>query len=234
MIQQSPLETAKVILLGVKYDGDPNETTGSRFAPDKIRKDLNELEDTLELHDAGNIKPIKGTPEITYKLIKNTVFDLHQKNPRAGIIVLGGEHSITPPIVEALKPENYLCFDVQWNLKPASNPMDNESVNRRVLGLGVHTEIHGAKLGSPEEKQMGSKLTQTKGPAYVSIDLGVLQSIPVSSGFSGHMSFNELWEKIATRRITACDITEYNPLLGKSPVPAELVKRIAEKMFIEF
>jgi agmatinase len=232
---------ADVILLGVPFDGTVTETPGTRLAPNSIRQDfekiwgydpdLGEVGD-VKLHDAGNVEVVHGDVTASHQAVRNAVEELHNENPHAKIITLGGEHSITIPIVRALKPENYLCFDAHWDLCGSYQGLTqtNPCVNKRVLEEGVNVEIRGPTSGSKEEYELASKLGKAKDPVYLSVDLDVLSGVPVGTLAAGTMSFKDLWEQIKERQLIACDVVEYNPLLGKSVVPAELVKKLILKL----
>ncbi len=238
------LGEAEVILLGIPFDSTSTGLPGSRLGPDRIREEfrtwassydpeLGSLDD-VKLHDLGNIEVIHGNPVETHKRIYEVVKGIVGENKKARIITLGGEHSITYPIVKALvdsgKEFNYLCFDAHWDLLDSYQGLkeSHASVNRRILEvLGKERiEVNGVRTGEEEEWKIGKSLGRVKDPVYLSIDVDVLENIPTGTPVPGGWSFQDLWDSIKTRKWIAADIVEYNPMLGTSPIPSELLRRL--------
>ena len=237
------VEDAKKILLGVPLDSSVTGYPGSRLGPDRIREEFRWLANSYdpslgelkpeEVYDAGNVEVIPGDMKASLERVYQVAKGLVEENPKAKLIVLGGEHSITQSVVRALldsgKDFDYLCFDAHWDLLDSFLGLkeSHASVNKRIselLGL-EGMEIIGPRTGEEEEWELARKLGKARDPVYISIDLDVLEGVPVGTPVPGGMSFSELWEKIRSRKWVAADIVEYNPMLGTSPVPSELLKR---------
>ncbi len=237
------LDEAKLVVLGVPLDSSVTGLPGTRLGPDRIREEfrlwasgyhpeMGNLEDA-RVYDVGNVEIVPGdmraSLERTYQVVKGIL----EENPDVKLVVLGGEHSITFPVVKALmdsgKDFDYLCFDAHWDL--LENYMglkeSHASVNRRIMEiLGKEKmEIKGVRISEKEEWELSNELGRAKDPVYLSIDLDVLEGVPVGTPVPGGWSFEKLWNEIKDRNWVAVDIVEYNPMLGTSPVPSELLRR---------
>ncbi len=237
------ISEAEIVLLGVPFDGTSTGLPGSRLAPSRIREDfdlfvsgyepgLGDLSD-VKLYDAGDVDVVHGSPAETLKRVYEAVKEI-RTGTKAPLITLGGEHSITVPVVRALAETdefNYLCYDAHWDLLDEFNGyrQSHACVNRHIYELLGNIEVRGVRAGSREEWAFAKKLKPAKDPVYLSIDVDVMD-VPTGTPVPGGMRFHELWEKIKKRKIAAADIVEYNPLVGHSAIPAELVKRLMLKM----
>ncbi|RLG21393.1 hypothetical protein DRN74_02415 [Candidatus Micrarchaeota archaeon] len=241
------IEEAEVIILGVPFDSTVSEYPGTRFAPLRIREDFNisvnqylaemgSISD-VKLYDAGNLLVSHGNPKKTLNDLQSDFRSIYKQNPEAKYIVIGGEHSISFPVFEVINSFgdlDYLCYDAHWDLLDEAYGIkeSHECVNRRIFELvgGDRMRIKGVREESREEKDFSSRITGKllgNNPIYLSIDLDILDNVPVSCPVPGGMSFEELWREISKiEKIKAVDIVEYNPLLGYSPIPAELLKRL--------
>lgn len=102
-------EESKVVIFGVPFDGTSSHRAGSAQAPATIRHEsynfesfLNRYNIDLEnapVHDMGDTRNISSVSEVVAELPK-FVEDLIRKDKFP--IALGGEHSITVPIVKSL------------------------------------------------------------------------------------------------------------------------------------
>jgi len=234
------LSEADIVVLGVPFDSTISEIPGTRFAPNSIRDDfqwhmsnfdkaLGDLDD-VKLHDAGNIDVLHGNVGGTQKLIFEEVRKIVAENPKAKLLVLGGEHSITYPIVRALsekKQFDYLCYDAHTDLWDKYNEMkeSHACVNRRVYELLKNVEIRGYKAESKGINELAKKLKPAKNPVYLSIDVDVFSS-KVGCPVGYRYDFEKMWGEIRKKDIIAADVVEYNPMLGKDIRVAELVKRL--------
>ena len=106
-------DEAKYVIMGVPFDATTSFRNGARFAPNAIRDASWNFETFLfelgidisevSVFDAGNLGEFGSVDEM-YDEVKATV----SKVVKAGKfpILMGGEHSITPPTVEAVKAAN--------------------------------------------------------------------------------------------------------------------------------
>jgi agmatinase len=235
------LKEAEIVLLGVPFDSTVTEIPGTRFAPNRIREDfqvhvdgfdpqLGDLEE-VKLHDAGNVEVLHGNIDKTNEHIYEAVLSIKEENPDAILITLGGEHSITYPIVKALyeKDFSYLCYDAHTDLYDEYNGLKNSHacVNRRIYDLLGNVQINGYNP-TRDDQEAVKKLKKVKDPVYLSIDVDVF-SDKVGCPASSLYDFEKMWGEIKKRDIVAADVVEYNPLVGKDIRVAELVKRLILK-----
>ena len=234
------LSEAEVVLLGVPFDGTCTGLPGTRLAPSRIREDfdlfvsghdpeLGDLSD-VKLFDAGDVDVVHGSPEDTFDRVAEAVRDIRDET-KAPIITMGGDHSITVPVVTALaemEKFGYVCYDAHLDLMDDFNgyPNSHTCVNRRVMEVVKDVEIVGARAGSKEEWDYAKNLKKVTGKCYVSIDCDVVGLLPVGTPVPGGMWVGDLWKDILKRKIVAADIMEYNPMVGHCTVPAELLKRL--------
>ena len=182
------ISEAEVVLVGVPFDGTSTGLPGSRLAPSRIREDfdlyisgyepeLGELGE-LKLYDAGNIEVVHGSPEKTFEEIYNTIKEIRSET-KAPLITIGGEHSITVPVVKALAETekfDYLAYDAHWDLLDDFNDYkDSHACSaRRIYELLGNVEVRGVRAGNKEEWEFSKKLKPAKDPVYLSIDVDVM------------------------------------------------------------
>ena len=105
----SSLNEAEFVIFGVPYDKTSSFRHGASKAPDEIRQaswnfetfDLKTGVDFIDIkvHDYGNVDIKNENPETMVKKVKEFTSMLIEKNKFP--VALGGEHSITPGIVQA-------------------------------------------------------------------------------------------------------------------------------------
>jgi agmatinase len=163
----SELEGSDYVVVGLPFDGTASFRSGSRDGPDAIRLasfnfesydsyydvDLGEL----SICDLGNMD-LGADPAYAEETIKEGVALL----PKAAVpIFFGGEHSITPAIVEALARRNspeglaVLVLDAHLDLREeyGCTRHSHACASRRILendGVKAYASI-GIRSGSREE-----------------------------------------------------------------------------------
>lgn len=163
----TPYQDAKIVLVGVPFDGTTSFRPGTRFAPNAIRPDSYgletyspyldlDLEDYL-LCDLGDIDlPLGNTPcvlEEIHKVSNQLIID--NKKP----LIIGGEHLVSLPIIETLaKQYPDLCiihFDAHTDLREdyMGQPLSHASVMRRAWDILGDNRIFqfGIRSGTKEE-----------------------------------------------------------------------------------
>ena len=106
----APAEGAEFALLGVPYDATSSFRSGSRAAPNAMRDASWNFETYLmehgvdltdmAIHDCGNLEDL-ARPEDMLEAVKEAVTGILRNSSFP--IVMGGEHSLTPGVVSALK-----------------------------------------------------------------------------------------------------------------------------------
>lgn len=140
---ESNLEDTEFVIFGVPYDKTSSFRKGAKKGPNAIRhatwnfetfnfKTGNDLID-IKFHDYGNLDVSDDSPSAMVKKVKDFTKDLLKKNKIP--ICLGGEHSITPGIIQAFpKDISVLCLDahIDFRNKYEGDKYNHACVNRRI------------------------------------------------------------------------------------------------------
>lgn len=163
----TPYQDAKIVLVGVPFDGTTSFRPGTRFAPSAIRPDSYGLEtyspyldldlEDYQLCDLGDIDlPLGNTPCVLEEIQKvSNQLIIDNKKP----LIIGGEHLISLPIIETLaKQYPDLCiihFDAHTDLREdyMGQPLSHASVMRRAWDILGDNRIFqfGIRSGTKEE-----------------------------------------------------------------------------------
>ncbi|RKD28050.1 agmatinase [Caminicella sporogenes] len=222
-------EESKLVIFGAPFDGTCTFRPGSRFAPYKIRIDSYGLEtyspyfnrDLLDykIHDAGDIDIPFGNTISTLKKIKDFSKTIINNNKKP--LMIGGEHLVTLPVVEALY-EKYsdlilLHFDAHTDLRDdyMGEVLSHSTVIKKIWNFLGDNRIFqfGIRSGLREEFEWAEKEGHTfinkfnydklkdvvnlikDKPVYVTIDLDILDpSVFPGTGTPepGGISFNDM------------------------------------------
>ncbi len=158
----SDYASSKYVIHGILFDGTSSFRTGSRWAPEAIRRASHnfepydfecdrELSEQL-VHDMGDTEygnldeMVADLEATTSRLVKD------EKVP----ITLGGEHSITLPCIKALAKETELVaviFDAHLDFKEnyLGNEFGHANVARNIVRLGVPLIQIGIRSGARDE-----------------------------------------------------------------------------------
>ena len=267
MSAQSTVDEADIVLLGVPFDGTACFRPGARFGPQGIRfwsevletysRPFNTDLGDMKLADAGDLPISSHDWAHASGKIQVAVKDILRKG--AAPILLGGEHLITLPAVQACSSVYpglmVLHLDAHMDLRDEyeGNKLSHATVMRRVMetvGPGSLMQ-YGIRSGTREEWAFSEekntlisdlgKLPEYAGdrPVYLSIDLDVLDpSIMPETGSPepGGMTFKELHEAVLCLRdlnIVAGDVVEYCPMPGwGGPSGAVAAKVVRELIFL--
>jgi len=263
----STVDEADVVLVGVPFDGTACFRPGARFGPQGIRfwSDVLEtysrifdadLED-LKLADAGDLQVLSADWQRASVKIHRAVKDFLQLGTVP--ILMGGEHLITLPAVEAsaeLFPGLIvLHMDAHMDLRDNYEglQLSHATVMRRVMEkVGPDSLLqYGIRSGTREEWALSEEKDTLLGdiktlpdvvgnrPVYLSVDLDVLDpSVMPETGAPepGGISFPQLHEAILACRglnVIAGDVVEYCPLPGGGgPSGAVAAKVVRELIFL--
>jgi agmatinase len=240
----SSLSDAQVLVLGLPYDRTSSFIPGSRFGPQYIRQCTENIEDyspyqdkSLDDHRICDLGDIQFYGEDWLVQIEDEVAKIADEE--ALPIFLGGEHTITPPVVRTLERKHgtfsLVQFDAHCDLRDEYLGEKNchaTAMRRSIDTLGADN-VHqfGIRSGTREEFEFGKNLhrfevlkplsrvvNQIKEPIYISIDIDVLDpsAMPaVSTPEPGGISYRELVDSLMLfrgKKIIGADIVEYNPL----------------------
>ncbi|GEM_PF-2706279 len=242
------LEEADWVVVGIPWEGSVSARKGTAKAPGALRKwfqdywtyDMKKKADLTDrkIVDLGDISV--GT---TYSSMANgvakTVKMIKEKNKKAKILFIGGDHSVTPAITKNLKIKNFLMMDAHLDLMDAyeGNKNSHACTARRVYEQGVDVNLIGIRTGSEEEYKFAEKYIKWddnmkfKGIVdYVSIDVDIMDPIYIDTGAPEAFGAKpeQVVDIINNTKFKYCDITEWIPDSGY-PVMVSLVKNILWK-----
>ncbi|MCP4547694.1 MAG: agmatinase family protein [bacterium] len=253
-------------LIGFPLDLNSSFLTGAATAPPLIRKALHSSATNLwtesgldigaaDLHDLGDL-PLVGVDDPLAKIEQAMGLLLSRQFIPLG---LGGDHSITWPIVRALRKEhqnlNILHFDAHPDLYdnlegkqdshacPFARIME-EGLVERLVQVGIRTanghqreqaERFGVEMIEMKDWQPGIELCFT-GPLYISFDLDALDPAhaPGVSHFEpGGFSTGEAIEMIQGIKapgFIGADIVEYNPTRDLNGMTAAVCAKLIKEI----
>jgi len=238
------LSEAHVVVLGLPYDRTSSFIPGSRFGPQYIRQCAENVEDYSPYQDRSvldlkicDMDDVEFYSEDWLLQIEKEV-EATYKKPKV-IILLGGEHTVTPPIIRAIKKTHsvfsLIQFDAHCDLRDEYLGERNchATAMRRASDVLGAERIYqfGIRSGTKEEFETGKNLykfkayeplskviSNIKEPIYISIDIDVLDPgvMPaVSTPEPGGIAYRELVDSLMLfkdKEIIGADIVEYNPL----------------------
>jgi len=234
-----------VAILGIPFDDNSSLLKGTASAPEEIRKvlhsgvgnwfteDLTDLKNHTLFYEAGDltIKDFRSD-------IRNGV--LHYLDREAKVLSLGGDHSITFPVIEAYHsfyPDlSILHFDAHPDLyiEFEGNPYSHACPFSRILESGFVKRVVqiGIRAENLEQRKQverykveqinintvpGEMKLNFDGPVYISLDLDGIDPAyapAVSHPEPGGLSVRDVLNVIHSLRspVVGADIVEYNPL----------------------
>ena len=265
----SPRQAApRVTLLGVCYDGSSSYLRGTAEAPPAIRQALwseagnpwTELGvdlSTAALDDEGDLTPAESEdPAQVRRAIEAAVRSIAESGRRP--LVLGGDHSITYPILRGFRPFHprlsILHFDAHADLYdefqgdryshacPFARIME-EGLADRLVQVGIRTitghvreqaKRFGVEVIEMKDWRDGMKL-EFDTPVYVSFDLDVIEP-----GLAPGISHREpggflVRQAVAviqslTVPLVGADFVEFNPTEDRTGVTAAVSAKLVKEL----
>jgi arginase len=262
------MSSSKVVVVGVPFDANSSFLRGPALAPTCIRaalhsgsinlcvedgRDLDGPDARDEWRDVGNLA--LGSGAAAFADIEREMASLIASGAR--VLTLGGDHSITYPILRAVAPKypslSILHIDAHPDLydefegsrsshaTPFARIME-ESLAARLTQVGIRAmnphqqaqaERFGVEVISMRDFRPGMTLNLS-GPVYISLDLDALDPA-FAPGVSHHEPgglyvrdvLNLLWGVEGT--VIGADIVEYNPTRDH----AEMTAMVAAKFYKE-
>jgi len=238
------LHTADFVVLGLPYDRTSSFIPGARFGPQFIRMCAENIEDysPYQNRSVGDLR-ICDLEDVVFETrdwfieTQKTVENILNREKR--FVFLGGEHTITVPVVQAFKKQytalSVVQFDAHCDLREEylGEKVCHATAMRRVCDTVGPDNLYqfGIRSGTQEEFSFGQHLYRFRvaehllsvvesipEPIYVTIDIDVLNpcAVPaVSTPEPGGIAYNELVGALLTlkkKKIVGADIVEYNPL----------------------
>jgi agmatinase len=252
-------------LVGIGFDGQSSYLRGAGEAPPKIREallcDASNLWSELAVNlgvsgayeDAGDLE---FAEEEAFSVIENRVGALIQQGKR--LLSLGGDHSITYPIVKAFSRHyptlTVFHFDAHPDLYdefegnrlshacPFARIMESK-LAKRLVQLGIRTinshqreqaKRFGVEVVEMRELPAYAKL-KAVGPVYITFDMDVLDPA-FAPGLShrepGGMSVREAIAHLHAIQgtIVGADVVEYNPVQDIGGMTATVAAKIVKEI----
>jgi agmatinase len=238
---------AHIVIVGMPLDRTSSFVPGARFGPDIVRMAADNIESFspyqqrdvsgIPVHDAGNLEFTYETPTAPLELIGSTTGDNVAEGRKQ--LTIGGEHTITPPIVaELARSIPDLCviqYDAHSDLRQeflgervchatAMARVLDTIPRERLFQLGIRSfgsaDELSAKNVFPFEvlgpihevrKAIGAR------PVYVTLDIDVIDpgAMPdVQTPEPGGCSYRDLARSLAELaglRVVGCDLVEVCP-----------------------
>jgi len=237
--------------LGIPFDKTSSFMPGSKFGPRFIRQCAENIEAYSPYQDKSvldlkvcDLEDLEFDSQDWLLQIEKTIKSILTK--KKFFIFLGGEHTITFPIIKAFQQKynkfSIIHFDAHGDLRDQfrGEKICHATTMRRasdVIGIENIYQF-GIRSGTREEfrfnrnlykfevfKPLKSVINKIKEPIYLSIDVDVLDCgvLPgVSTPEPGGISFRELLDSLLlfkNKNVIGADIVEYNPLTAP-PFPS--------------
>jgi agmatinase len=257
---------ASVIIVGMPLDRTSSFVPGARFGPDIIRMAADNIESFspyqkrdisgTKIHDAGNLEFIFPTPSAPLELIAATTRGNLARGARQ--LALGGEHTITAPIVADLtKSFPDLCvvqYDAHSDLRQdfLGERVSHATAMARVLDViprnrlfqfGIRSFSQATEMSEPNlfpfevltpVKQVRSAIGGR--PVYVTLDIDVLDpgAMPdVQTPEPGGCSYRDLalsLAGLAGLNVVGCDLVEVCPRTMQPSVGAATAAELVREL----
>jgi agmatinase len=262
MASKSDEELTGIVMLGCPLDATSSFRGGTKFAPDSIRRASWTLEtyspylkqelNEVMFCDAGNLELRPGDLGYSLELIETAVTELWEKGKK--VLVFGGEHLITYPILKAAKPHfreiQIVHFDAHCDLRDEyeGQKLSHATVMKRVKELGISQFFQiGIRSGTRREFEelipinspslLETRLSRNV-PVYVTFDMDVFDPslVPgVTTPEPGGLMFNEITEYFSVlmgMNIIGADIVELSPDYDTTFVSSITASKIAREMLM--
>ena len=247
-IDENIIYDGKTIVLGIPFDDRSSYLKGASKGPEAIRKALNSSSGNLATesgydlgssdcwHDMGNIDDMQSNNN-AFSIIEGRLNEY--LNQGARIVTLGGDHSITLPIIRAygknIRPLDIMQIDAHPDLYdeldgdreshacPFSRIME-ENLVERLVQVGIRTmnphqkkqsDRFGTEVITMREWNSGLNF-EFKNPVYLSIDMDCIDpgfAPGVSHYEPGGFTPRDVIAMIQNMKgdIIGADIVELNP-----------------------
>lgn len=257
-----------ITLLGLPWDGSSSFQRGAAEAPPRIRAALHSASsnsfnerghDVLaaEVMTDGGDLTLPGDPAEARERIERAVRDIVTSSSKP--LLLGGDHSVTYPILRALRdhgPLTVLHFDAHGDLYdefegdryshacPFARVME-EKLAVRLIQVGIRTltphqrsqskkfatEVYGADRW----RDAIPAVSGLQGPVYVSLDIDVLEPM-IAPGLShpepGGLTVREVLDVLSALRspVIGADVVEYNPRHDLRDLTARVAAKFVKEL----
>lgn len=256
----------KLALIGIRYDDNSSFMKGAGDAPPQIRAAFRseasnlwsetgvDLSSETTFFDAGDIESVAGTEILS--LIEESVYTL--LNDGLAPICLGGDHSITYPVVKAFarkyKDLSILHFDAHPDLyedyhgnryshaSPFARIME-EGLAKRLVQVGIRTINQHQR---DQAKKFGAEIYEMRNwqddlalefnsPLYISFDVDALDPAfapGVSHREPGGLSTRQVINVIQNLKgnVVGADIVEFNPRVDPLAITGTVCAKLLKEI----
>jgi len=249
-----PVKESDVVFMGI-----PFVSTASSFAapygPLMVRQSLAFKEDFIKdaktnlfekvkVCDVGDIAIVPGSFESTSNKIKETISHIEEENKPRFWIFIGGDHSVSLPIVDSLKPKTLIILDAHTDLNDDDDEQTYSKYNHATWVRHVDPSIEIYHIGlrswsrsSFEASKRSKHITvdelekmKFKPPIHLSIDIDFFD--PAYIGKTGYpegiMKPQDAFRVLNAIQVDSMDIVEIADIELPSKagfLAAELIKR---------
>ena len=251
----------KIIIQGIQFDEKSSYQKGPKLAPPLIRKALNSGSINLFAENGISIENEKIIDKGDFEISSYfNIEEITQKHLKEGnkIFTLGGDHSITFPIIKAYHKKypklDILHIDAHADLYdnfegdkyshacPFARIMEN-GFAVRLVQVGIRTlnthQAEQAEKFDVEIHQMKnldlSKISEFKNPLYISLDMDGFDPAfapGVSHHEPGGLSSRQVIDLIQNLKadVVGADIVEYNPTKDFKEMTAFLAAKMMKEI----
>ncbi len=263
----SPADS-EIALLGAPYDSTTSFRPGTRYGPAAVRSASYGIEsyspqlhrdlDDIKLCDMGDLELPFGRPERAFEVLRAGVN--HILNLESIPLIIGGEHSLTLPCVEAIREQypdlHLIVFDAHCDLREEylDEPLSHACVMRRCCDLLGTKRVHqfGIRSGTREEfeyarhhqlqhpftaEAFAAELDKIGDhPIYFSIDLDVHDPAcfpGTGTPEPGGVTYSDtfkLIEQLLRKKVVAADVMELSPHYDSSGCSAVLAAKVVREL----
>ena len=190
------VKDADVIFMGIPFSST-SVSSPSTYGPTIFRESMKLIEGyedgknifDLKMCDLGNIDIVPGSYSLTRERIIETIKEVRKLNEKALLVFIGGEHLITLPIIEAIKPSSVIHLDAHDDMRDdyMGNKFSHTTWARRaaengfkIMQYGVRSTENGIKPKNDFDNFLNEVSKMDK--YHVSLDIDVLDLQYVETG----------------------------------------------------
>ena len=224
------VKEADVIFLGIPF-GSTSTSKPAIYGPLIIRESLKLTEDfikdknvlkEIKICDIGDLEIVPGDYEKTASRLKETISDIKSENEKAFLVFLGGEHLITLPIIETIKPKTIIHLDAHADLR--NEYLGNTHMHQtwayhaskisKIIQIGVqkwnkqeNDFLKESNVESYTSEEFLSKDIEIESPIHLTIDIDVLKNVKTGLP-EGNMEMDTMLKILEKIKFDSMDIVE--------------------------
>ncbi|MFP4633377.1 MAG: arginase family protein [Candidatus Aenigmatarchaeota archaeon] len=227
-----PLEEADVCFVGIPFDSTALAEGNQRFGPVTVRealktsqgnvpeKNTNPLKE-LKVAELGDLEWVPGDFKETAERIKDTVDEIQERNEEIFPVFLGGEHTISLPLIKAMGPKMVVQLDAHADLEEdyQGNKYAHDTWAYHLL---EKTDVELVQVGVrsfAEDKRelvrsMKKPLKNAEGLVYLTVDMDVFDpryapdvGYPEENGMEPREVF-EIIDEVFEKEVVGMDVCE--------------------------